>query len=82
VTFKDGIDEVINFMNTYNLKKEDREALLERAEHFGQPAPEIPTAVKTAFTKRYQLSRVQGIDKIRYNTEHFEFKKIAKRGKK
>lgn len=45
----------MEFMDVYGLTKDDREALLERAEHFGQSAPAVPTAIKTAFTKRFGL---------------------------
>lgn len=46
---------MMEFMDLYGLTKDDRDALLERAEHLGGKVPEIPTAVKTAFTRKFVL---------------------------
>lgn len=56
---KDGIHEVIAFMDTYGLQRDDWD-LVQSASHFKKmksrsmlPTPEIPTAVKSAFTREF-----------------------------
>jgi replication factor C subunit 1 len=47
---QDGINEVINFMDHYHITKDDFDCI---NEIFMKKLPDIPTSVKSAFTRTY-----------------------------
>ncbi|KAI8915005.1 replication factor RFC1 C terminal domain-containing protein [Powellomyces hirtus] len=55
---EDAIEDVIQFMDDYYLNKEDRDAVLELGidKKMAKMAKDIPTSVKTAFTRIYNKS--------------------------
>lgn len=66
---KDGIADVIAFMDAYGLDNDDRDHILGFQQAFGKDYTQaIPTAIKGAFTRQY-------------NSEHFQIK-AGKKGAK
>lgn len=59
---KDGVDKVINFMETYNISQEGRDNIIELSEFGGEKGKyksnKIDSQVKRAFTRKFNTSTI------------------------
>lgn len=54
----DGVDDVLRFMENYNLMREDLDSILELATWSFKDAPKIDTKVKAALTRLYKKANI------------------------